>query len=188
MTTPKLFLLSMALTTSTLLTSIYIYSPSRRLVSTQLKYVTGELFVTSQLKLENILYLRRQSINTIVDMRPDGEEIDQPASGEIKHAADEAGIDFFYIPVPHGPIPAEAVHELNDALSHGARPGRVVLYCRTGNRAVRTFALVEASNPNGPDVDAILAQVHKAGSSADDLRDEITRRIAERSHLPTDHP
>jgi hypothetical protein len=53
---------------------------------------------------------------------------------------------------------------------------------------VRLFALVEAMRPNGPARDDILQMVHDAGFSADDLKDDITRRIAGRSNSDTAKP
>lgn len=183
MTALKLFSLSVAVTVVTLLVVICVTYPARRLVPTDLKPITGSLSVTSQLKPENIGFLRRRRVNTVVDIRPDGEDSDQTPSSEIERAAKESGMNFHYIPVPHGPIPADAVHKLNEVLTSGVA-GRVVLYCRTGNRAVRTYALTEASRPGGQDTDAILAMVRKAGFSADDLQGEINQRIAYRNHEP----
>lgn len=182
----KLFSLSVLATVCVLLAVIYAHRPQRRLIPTDLKQVTSTLYVTSQLKPENVAYLLRRGVRTVVDIRPDGEESGQATSAEILRATEDTNIRFHYIPVPHGPIPADAVSRLNDVLDTAA--GSTVLYCRTGNRAVRTFALVEASHPDGLDAETILAQVRQAGFSADDLRDDINRRIADRHHPSPDHP
>lgn len=187
MTPLKLFSFAVAVTACALLAFFYAHRPERRLMPTELKPVGESLFVTSQLKPESVGYLRRRAINTIVDIRPDGEVSDQPSSAEIKQAADEEGLKFYYIPVPHGAVPADAVRKLDDVLA-SAPSGQVVLYCRTGNRAVRTYALVMASRLGGPDANAITGMIRQAGFTADDLRDEINRRIAERDHPPTTYP
>ena len=108
-------------------------------------------------------------------MRPDGEAPDEPGHLEMEQVAKAGGIEFHYIPVPHESIPAETVKELGEVLVSSREP--VLLYCRTGRRAVRTFALVEASRAGGPAVDAILGMVKGAGFSAEDLRDEIVSRV-----------
>ena len=174
----KLFATSFIVTVCVLLTVIYVHR-SKRPVSPALNQLTGSLFVTSQLTPENVSALRFRGIQNIVDLRPDGEATDQAPSSEIQKAAAENGMSFHYIPVPHGPIPKDAVDELNNVLS--GQTARTVLYCRTGKRAVRTFALMEASQMNGPNVDAILRMVHNAGFSADDLKENINQRIAKRN-------
>jgi uncharacterized protein (TIGR01244 family) len=115
-------------------------------------------------------------------MRPDGEAADQAPSAEIKNAAERDGLGFHYIPVPHESIPEADVQALSEVLSHDNMPA--VLYCRTGRRAVRLFALVEASRVDGPGADAILGTVRAAGFSADDLREDIARRLANRTSAP----
>jgi uncharacterized protein (TIGR01244 family) len=176
----KLFLLSFFLTTLALAAVIYIQRP--KLGSDpppELVRIADDLFLTSQLKSEDIRPLRYRGIRTIVDMRPDGEAVDQTPSAEIGDAAKRIGLSFHYIPVPHESLPESDVQALSEVLSHDDRPA--VLYCRTGRRAVRLFALVEASRVDGPSTDAILGMVRAAGFSADDLRDDIVQRLAHRN-------
>ena len=183
----KLFALSFLLTFAVLLAWIYL----RRVPSSpKLVRVADRVFVTSQLTPDNLFWVRRRGIRVLVDIRPDGESPDQASSSEIAEAAQRLSLDFHYIPVPHETIPDSAVTALNDVLS--SRPTSAVLYCHSGRRAVRTFALAEASRPDGPGADAILDMVRAAGFSADDLRDNLARRIALRSDPPTrqtdEHP
>jgi uncharacterized protein (TIGR01244 family) len=171
----KLFALSVIGTAGILLTVIYLH---RSPAAPVLKPVAPGLFVTSQLKTENVLALRRRGIRSIVDMRPDDEARDQTPSSAIKQAAEENGISFHYVPIPHGPVPKEAVEALQTALADRTAP--TVLYCRTGNRAARALALVEASRTDGPSAVAINTMVRDADFSADDLKSEIEQRIAQR--------
>jgi uncharacterized protein (TIGR01244 family) len=147
--------------------------------SPRLVPVSEHIAITAQLQPNDIPILGRSGINTIVDIRPDGEATGQPSSKGLAKIAEKNLIEFHYIPVPHETIPEEAVQKLRDVLADPA--GRTVLYCRTGRRAVRLFALVEASRPGGPDSKAILDMVRKAGFSAIDLKDDIARRISQRS-------
>ncbi len=174
----KLFFTSLFLTTGVLLTEMYL---NRRPVPKipVLEQITGKIFITSQLAPKDVLYVRGRGIKTIVDMRPDGEVDGQPSSEEISSTAAKIDIGFHYIPVPHESIPESAVEELHQVLSKEATPA--LLYCRTGRRAVRLFALEEASRAEGPDAAAIQEMVRKAGFSADDLKEDINRRISHRS-------
>ena len=173
----QLFTLAFLLTAAVLLIDIYLHRPGRN--APKLVPVAPNVYITAQLAPKNLPFLRTRDIDTLVDIRPDGEADDEAPSAQIDRASRLNGLDFHYIPVPHEYIPDEAVSALGDVLSH--QPGRTVLYCRSGHRAVRTFALAEASQPRGPSVDAILQMVRTAGFSADDLRDDIAQRIAHRT-------
>ncbi len=145
--------------------------------------VTDQIFITSQLRTDDIGSVREAGMKTIIDIRPDGEAEDQTSSSEIKLASAAGGLAFHYIPVPHETIPDGAVTALASALATTERPA--LLYCRTGRRAVRLFALTEASRADGPSADAILRMVESAGFSAEDIRDNIAQRIETRAAANT---
>ena len=80
----------------------------------------------------------------------------------------------------------DAVLEYNTAVDRfgqvlGTSQKPVLLYCRSGSRAARTWALAEAARPGGLDEQAILQAVEQAGLDASDLQADIARRIAARS-------
>jgi uncharacterized protein (TIGR01244 family) len=183
MSNKKLFALVTTLAACVTSLAFYLQRPGPRPVVVQVSAAeSGNLYVSSQISLRDFAYLRQYAIRAIVDMRPDGEASDEPSHLEMEQAAKAQGIDFSYIPVPHESIPAATVKELGDVLSSSQKPA--VLYCRTGRRAVRTFALLEASRHDGPSAEAILVMVKSAGFSAVDLQPEITSRIAARTPAP----
>ena len=137
--------------------------------------------VTEQIQLDAIPQLKRQGYATIIDLRPDGEAADQPSSGAVDEAARNNGLHFAYVPVSHGEIPDSAVIALDQAIANSPKP--ILLYCRSGRRAARTWSLVEASRPNGLDEKAILAAVNASGQSAEDLTPVIAQRIANRIYV-----
>jgi uncharacterized protein (TIGR01244 family) len=177
MSKTKLLALSTAVSMCVVLVLLYRHRPGPRAVPVVVSE-SRDLYVSAQISLRDVDRLRFNFI-TIVDMRPDGEAPDEPGHVEMEQVAKAAGLTFHYIPVPHESIPAETVKELGDVLVSSKEP--VLLYCRTGRRAVRTFALVEASRAGGPGVDAILGMVKGAGFSAEDLRAEIVSRVEGRS-------
>src|ERR1700744_32669 len=133
MSKTKLFFTSVGATTIVLLILIYFSRPP------ELRQLSDGVFVSAQLKNRDMGRLRRDGINTVVDLRPDGEAPGQPTSVEMNVFVRGHGMGFFYIPVPHEEIPDKAVAELADVIKHQPKP--FVLYCRTGRRAARTFAL-----------------------------------------------
>ncbi len=147
-----------------------VYQPEHGLVK--------DVWIGPQLKPGDLNRLKARGMTAIVDLRPDGEAPDQPTSQSMAQAARDLGMDFAYVPVPHGDIPDDAVKALADVLNTIPRP--VVLYCRSGSRAARAWGLAEASRPNGLKEDEIRRVVAGAGQSVDDLAAAIAARIAAR--------
>ena len=144
--------------------------------------LNGQIFVRGQIKLDDVVAIRAAGYRTLINLRPDNEARDQPLASDIAEAAGRAGLKFTSIPVRPGTIPEEAVMALTKALQDADGP--VLLYCRSGSRAARTWALAEASRPGGATVDAILDSVRSVGQSADDLKAAINQRIANRPTIP----
>jgi len=176
MTKKRLFLLTFLLTTAGW--SAVFYSHRIGPIP-QLQTIGPQVYLASQLKPDDMRSLKRQDIRKVVDLRPDGEAADQPSSSQMEAASKTWGLSFFYVPVPHETIPDEAVDALGIALSGNSQ--RTVIYCRSGRRAVRTFALAEASRADGPGEKEILGMVKTAGFSASDLQEKIAARIFRRA-------
>jgi uncharacterized protein (TIGR01244 family) len=133
--------------------------------------------ISQQLQPDAMGIARRRFV-TVIDMRPDGEAAGQPSSTEMAAAAQASHLQFAYVPVPHGDIPDAVVDHLADALA--ARPGPVLLYCRSGRRAARSWSLVEAARPGGLGVEQILEAVKASGQDASDLRARLDQRVKAR--------
>src|SRR3954467_7423422 len=112
-----------------------------------LRELTENILITEQLTLEEVKALHQYYFKTVIDLRPDGETPDQPSSSEIGTLIKENKMTFAYVPVPHGDIPDSAVDALAKAISESPKP--ILMYCRSGKRAARTWSLVEASRVGG---------------------------------------
>jgi uncharacterized protein (TIGR01244 family) len=144
--------------------------------------LSGDVWVAAQRTPDQLAGLRSQGFRAVIDLRPDGEVEGQPSSTEMARAAQANGLSFSYLPIPHGNIPPASVNRLASLLASSDRP--VLLYCHSGRRAARTWALAEAARPAGLDAAAILGDVRKAGQSADDLDIEIKARTRARVGAP----
>lgn len=140
------------------------------------------VWVSGQIAPAQVDDLKAQGIRTIIALRPDGEEPGQPSSAAVEAAARAAGLGFAHAPVADGEIPQAAVDAVTRALAR--RDNTVLLYCRSGRRATRTWALAEASRRDGLEAEAIEAVAASTGQSLDDLREQIAARVATRSKLP----
>ncbi len=142
-------------------------------------WLSPQLFISEQITPKHFGYIaQRVEAETVIDLRPDGEAPDQPSSADIRAEATLASMSFHYIPVPQGPIPEEAVTRLGAVLSNAKGP--VLLYCRSGARAARTWALAEASRSGGADPETIAKMVRNVGFPIDDLKNNIIARVAAR--------
>ncbi len=144
-----------------------------------LSRLTPTIYVAGQIGPDDLARLRsRVDIRTVIALRPDGEAAGQPSSEQMAAEARKQELDFAYVPTPNGAIPATVVARFEAAMSSSSQP--VLLYCRSGSRAARVWALSEASRPGGMDAPTILAAVRAAGLSADAEKAEIEQRIAAR--------
>ena len=134
--------------------------------------------VKDQIARDAISAIQRAGVRTIIALRPDGEERGQVSSLDIAAAAQRAGMQFAYVPTPVNEIPDAVVDQLTKALAGAERP--VLLYCGSGWRAARVWALAEASRDGGGDAVAIMAAVRAARHDIDDLKPRIEARIANR--------
>jgi len=146
------------------------------------KRLTGAISVSEQLRVDQVGEVKLRGFATVIDLRPDGEAEGQPSAELVKATANAHGLSFAYVPVPQGDIPDSAVDALNKAIADSPKP--VLLYCRSGKRAARTWSLVEASRSGGASAGEILSAVKASGQSADDLAGAINARIAKRGAQP----
>lgn len=140
------------------------------------------VWVSGQIAPDQVESLKAQGIKTIIAVRPDGEAPGQPSSAAIDAAARSAGLEFAYAPIAGSDVPQAAVDAVGRVL---ARPNPTVLiYCKSGRRATRAWALAEASRIGGLEADAIESVAASAGQTLDDLHAQIAARVAARQKLP----
>ena len=147
-------------------------------LSGEVLYLEDNVSVSQQIQLRDIKALRLRGFAGVIDLRPNGEAPDEPSSALVGKEVAANGMSFAYVPVQHGDIPPASVDALAKALAEARTP--VVLYCRSGRRAVRTWSLVEASKPGGLSASSIQRAAQNVGQSVDDLMPVIKDRIANR--------
>jgi uncharacterized protein (TIGR01244 family) len=83
--------------------------------------------------------LKAQGFTMLINNRPDGEDPDQPVAGDIEEAAARAGIAYRFVPIIRGIGPGD-VEAMQSALEE-AGEGKVLAFCRSGNRSSLVWAL-----------------------------------------------
>lgn len=150
----------------------------RPVLSSQGLPLRDDVFVRDQIALDDVAGIKESGYRTLIALRPDGEVAGQTPSADVAAAARARGLTFAYIPTPHGDIPASVPEALAKELASAPRP--VLLYCRTGKRAARVWALAEAARADGASAEDIAAAVTGVSQPVDDILGQIKDRIAAR--------
>ena len=98
-----------------------------------LKYLNDSFAVTGQISVDDVAQLSGQGFVTVVCNRPDGEEPGQPLSSAISEACQQSGLAFHFIPMNGPNYSAEDVANLKQVIA--ANSGKILGFCRTGNRS-----------------------------------------------------
>ena len=114
--------------------------------------------VSGQIQPADVPGLKASGVTMIICNRPDDEEPGQPLAADIQDAAQAEGLEFRHVPIIRGIGPAD-VDAMKEALE--AAPGKLLAYCRTGNRSALTWAV--ARRGQGASVEEIQRAVAGAG-------------------------
>lgn len=104
--------------------------------------ISERLTVSPQIALDDIAVLAHDGFTGIVNNRPDGETLDQPASHTLETQARRQGLDYWHIPVVPGATTDDQVRAFAAAL--GDARGPVLAFCRTGNRSSALWEAAQA--------------------------------------------
>ena len=109
-----------------------------------LRQLDDKTLVSGQIAPDDIAELRDHGVTMIVNNRPDGEDAGQPLGADVEAAAKEAGIEYRHVPIVRGIGPADV-----DAIQEAIRDcgdGKLLLYCRSGNRSALAWAVARAED------------------------------------------
>jgi uncharacterized protein (TIGR01244 family) len=117
------------------------------------------MWVSGQIGPGDVAALKQQGVTMILNHRPDGEEPGQPLSSDIEAAAEQAGIDYRFCPIQRGIGPADV--ECMDEALREAGDGKVLAFCRSGNRSALTWAVTRRQQ--GASVEQLESAAGRAG-------------------------
>lgn len=98
--------------------------------------------VGGQIAPDEVAALAAAGVTLIINNRPDGEDVGQPASAEIEAAAAAAGIAYRHVPIARGLGPSDI--EAMRAALHEAGDGQTLAFCRSGNRSALAWAVARS--------------------------------------------
>jgi len=98
-----------------------------------MRQLADDIYVSGQIRTEDIPGLVQNGIASIICNRPDGESPGQSDFAAIKAAAEQAGMVVRYIPIVPGRAGQKEVDDFAQAMRE--LKGPVLAYCRSGQRS-----------------------------------------------------
>jgi uncharacterized protein (TIGR01244 family) len=114
-----------------------------------IRQLDDKTLVAGQLAPEDLSALKEQGVTLIVNNRPDNEDAGQPLSADMEAAALKAGLEYRHIPIRYGIGPSD-VESMRDAM-HATGDGKLLAFCRSGNRSTLAWAVARAEDGAEPD-------------------------------------
>jgi uncharacterized protein (TIGR01244 family) len=111
---------------------------------TDVRQLDDKTLISSQIDPGDVAGLAASGVTMIVNNRPDGEDAGQPLAADIEAAAGAAGIGYRHIPVARGLGPSD-VENMRAAIAE-VGDGRMLAFCRTGNRSALVWAVARAED------------------------------------------
>jgi uncharacterized protein (TIGR01244 family) len=114
-----------------------------------IRQLDDKTLIGGQLAPDQVAGLRAQGVTMLVNNRPDNEDEGQPLSSALEAAARAAGIDYRHIPIRFGIGPSD-VEAMRQAI-HAAGDGKLLAFCRSGNRSALAWAVARAEDGAEPE-------------------------------------
>jgi len=113
-----------------------------------IRQLDDRTLVSGQIAAHEVAELAKQGVTVLVNNRPDHEEPGQPLASDIEEAAAQAGIAYRFVPIIRGIGPAD-VEEMQKAW-RAAEGGKMLAFCRSGNRSAFACALAHRDEGASP--------------------------------------
>ena len=123
-----------------------------------IRQLDDTFLVGGQIAPEDVADLKAQGVTMLVNNRPDNEDQDQPLSTDIEAAARAAGLEYRHIPIRYGIGPSD-VESMREAL-HATGEGKLLAFCRSGNRSTLAWAVARAEDGAKPE------ELHRCAEAA----------------------
>lgn len=135
--------------------------------------ISPNVWVSGQIRPEDMAKLKDMGFRAIVGNRPDGEEPGQPEWAGIAAAAEAAGLAAAHIPVVPGQIGDDEALAFREVVTEFDKP--VLAYCKTGNRAAQLWSLAARDRLS---TDEVIRMAATAGYDLGPMRARIEQGLA----------
>jgi len=121
------------------------------------KALTEDVSVAGQPAIEDFQAIAESGFKTVICNRPDGEAEGQPDHETARTAAEQAGVQYHYLPVTAPTIGEEEIAAFARLLEEA--PGPILAHCASGGRSAFLWALADTAIP----AEEALARAARAG-------------------------
>ncbi|MCK5873369.1 MAG: TIGR01244 family phosphatase [Alcanivoracaceae bacterium] len=132
--------------------------------------LSSTLTVAPQIRPDDLEAIAAAGYKTVINNRPDGEEMGQPRAATMAAKAASLGMQYFHQPVVGGAISDQDIEDFEQLVANAEKP--VFAYCRTGTRCTVLWALSEAGKQS-PEM-----LVNRAAEAGYDLNGLLPRLIS----------
>ena len=115
-----------------------------------IRQLDDKTLISGQLTPDQVAELTVQGVTMLVNNRPDNEDEGQPLSADMEAAARAAGLAYRHIPIRFGIGPSD-VEAMRQAI-HAAGDGKLLAFCRSGNRSALAWAVARSEDGAEPEV------------------------------------
>ncbi|XQW83884.1 TIGR01244 family sulfur transferase [Thalassotalea piscium] len=105
----------------------------------KIQQLSKYVYIADQVNTSDIETLKALGIHAVINNRPDNEEVGQPLSDELSKSMKASGIEYAYLPITPCVYTETNIEEFSVLFNAMKKP--ILLFCRTGNRAVNLWAL-----------------------------------------------
>ena len=116
--------------------------------------VSDTFAVAPQVLETDMPMIKAQGITTIINNRPDGEAGHPSSNSQLQAAAEALGLKYHFIPFIGMNFPPQTLVQMADALDQSS--GKVLAFCRSGNRSINAWAKANQAADTGVDVAALV--------------------------------
>jgi sulfide:quinone oxidoreductase len=95
--------------------------------------LTDSIAASPQIQPADMGAIAEAGYQVVINNRPDGEAMGQPASDELREAAQAAGLEYHYYPLNAFNYPGDDVPAMAALFNDSTRP--VFAFCRSGTRS-----------------------------------------------------
>lgn len=121
-----------------------------------IRKLTDQISVSPQIKHSDLVDIAALGFKTIINNRPDREVPFQPRTRTLEKRAEQAGLDYIFLPVISGHMTQKDIDDFRAILKNIKSP--VLAFCRTGTRSANLWARANVNNFTAAEITCIGAQ------------------------------
>lgn len=130
-----------------------------------MKELETGIWVSPQIKTEDLSSYKDAGIQHIVSNRLDSEVPGQPSAEDVAQAAKDAGLEFHSLPMSPGYLSTEYIEKMRELFSKG----HVLSFCASGTRSTILWAATRANEGQTPS--DLIATAREAGYDISGIAD-----------------